>query len=77
MARVRQARNQGGEVVRSQFGIDEGDEKHPGSRPKKGHGFGVEYGQGIGYGGYDSETGGNPEPSRGRGANRKCEGAGA
>jgi hypothetical protein len=35
--------------------ITEGDEKHPSGRKRKKDGLGHDYGQGIGYGGYEDE----------------------
>lgn len=56
MAAGKKTEDPSDEVQRRGFGTDEGDNKHPGSRPKKGGGLGQDYGQGIGYGGYSSET---------------------
>ncbi len=57
MAHKKKTEDPGDRVQRRGFGLDEGDQKHPGSRPKKGGGLGVDYGQGIGYGGCGNETG--------------------
>ncbi len=43
------------EVQHKGHEIVEGDEKHPGGAKKRHSGFGKNYGQGAGYGGYSVE----------------------